>query len=113
MFEKQELRYEDLNNKANQLAHLLIDRGVTPGAIVGFMLEKSIDVVVTILAIVKTGCIYLPIDVEHPAERINYMLEDSDSDFLITTDRFLGKVEYNKNIILLGCSDMIRKNNQS
>ena len=71
------LSYAQLNARANRLAHHLIAAGVQPGVPVGIAMERSIEMVVGLLAIMKAGAAYVPIDPEHPADRIAYMLEDS------------------------------------
>ncbi|MHA6534827.1 AMP-binding protein, partial [Paenibacillus sp. BAC0078] len=76
-FESGRMTYGELNAKANQLAHELRLRGVGSDRIVGIMAERSVKMVVGILAILKAGGAYLPIDPTYPAERIAYMLEDS------------------------------------
>jgi amino acid adenylation domain-containing protein len=79
------LSYRDLNERANRLAHYLLQRGVTPGSFVALFFERSIDVIVTILAVMKAGAAYVPIDPGYPDERIAHMLLDSGSRHLITT----------------------------
>ncbi|KOR82143.1 hypothetical protein AM231_17460, partial [Paenibacillus solani] len=75
VFESERLTYGELNAKANQLAHELRSRGVGADQIVGIMAERSLEMIVGILAILKAGGAYLPIDPAYPAERIAYMLE--------------------------------------
>ncbi|WP_406191241.1 amino acid adenylation domain-containing protein [Streptomyces griseus] len=71
-----ELTYAELNARANRLARLLVDRKAGPESFVAVALAKSVDLVVALLAVVKTGAAYLPLDPAHPAERIALMLED-------------------------------------
>ncbi|UCH97167.1 MAG: AMP-binding protein, partial [Candidatus Aminicenantes bacterium] len=78
------LTYRELNEKSNQLARLLIEKGVKPGAIVAIMLERSMNMIIGILGILKVGGAYLPIDPEYPEERIQYMLTDSSAKILLT-----------------------------
>ncbi|MHA6534788.1 amino acid adenylation domain-containing protein, partial [Paenibacillus sp. BAC0078] len=82
-FESGRMTYAELNAKANQLAHELRLRGVGSDRIVGIMAERSVEMVVGILAILKAGGAYLPIDPTYPAERIAYMLEDSGARLLL------------------------------
>ncbi|HLP60519.1 MAG TPA: amino acid adenylation domain-containing protein, partial [Candidatus Deferrimicrobium sp.] len=79
------LTYRQLNEQSNQLAGVLIDKGVQTDAIVGIMVERSVEMVVGIIGILKSGGAYLPIDPEYPQERIEYMLKDSGSQLLVTT----------------------------
>jgi amino acid adenylation domain-containing protein len=76
--------YKELNKKSRQLAQLLSEKGVMPDVVVGIMLERSIAMIVGILGILKAGGAYLPIDPGYPAERINYMLADSNVKILLT-----------------------------
>ncbi|MGG2464463.1 amino acid adenylation domain-containing protein [Streptomyces sp. RGM 3693] len=76
-FESVSLSYAELNARANRLAHHLIARGAGAERTVALMLPRSLDMVVAILGVLKSGAAYLPIDPEYPAERIAYMLEDA------------------------------------
>lgn len=76
--------YGELNRRANQLAHHLIDLGVGPDVPVGIAVERSIEMVVGMLAILKAGGAYVPLDPEYPAERLAYMIEDSGIELLLT-----------------------------
>lgn len=71
------LTYADLNTRANRLAHLLLHRGVGPGDVVALALPRSATTVVALLAVLKTGAAYLPVDPDYPADRIAYMLDDA------------------------------------
>ncbi|MEV0688511.1 amino acid adenylation domain-containing protein, partial [Nocardia sp. NPDC050378] len=77
VFEGAKLTYGELNSLANRLARELIVRGVGPGAIVGLMLPRSLDLVVSILAVQKSGAAYLPVDPDYPADRVAYLLSDA------------------------------------
>jgi amino acid adenylation domain-containing protein len=77
------ISYRQLNQKSNRLAHLLCDQGVKPGDIVGLMVERSLEMIIGILGILKAGCAYLPINPAHPQERIEYMLKDSGAKILL------------------------------
>ncbi len=83
VFENQEWTYRDLNAKANQLAWELKEFGVGPGKIVGIMMDRSLEFVIGILAVLKAGGAYLPIDPVYPKNRIEYMLQDSDVQLLL------------------------------
>ncbi|MEV5593674.1 non-ribosomal peptide synthase/polyketide synthase [Streptomyces sp. NPDC052496] len=81
------LTYRELNERANRLARLLLKRGAGPERLVAVALPRSADLVVALLAVVKTGAAYLPVDPGHPAERIALMLRDADPVCLVTTGR--------------------------
>jgi len=82
-----ELSYADLNRRANQLAHHLLALGVRPDMPVGISVERSLNMVVGLLGIMKAGAAYMPIDPTYPAERIRYMIEDSGVSVLLTDRR--------------------------
>jgi amino acid adenylation domain-containing protein len=85
VFESEELAYGELNRRANRLAWLLRESAdVGPGAFVGIMLEKSLDAVVAVLAVMKAGAAYIPLDPNYPADRLEFMLEDSNPQVLVT-----------------------------
>ncbi|MFC2146035.1 amino acid adenylation domain-containing protein [Acidobacteriota bacterium] len=80
------ITYKELNERSNQLARVLMERGASPGTVVGLMVERSFEMISGILAILKAGGAYLPIDKEYPEERKNYMLKDSQVKLLLTND---------------------------
>ena len=77
VFEDQSLTYRELNDKANQLAHHLIDLGVGSDALVGLCVERSLHMIVGVLGILKAGGAYLPLDPTYPAERLAFMIDDA------------------------------------
>ena len=84
VFKNQTLIYAELNTRANRLAHYLIDLGVQPETRVGIAMERSIEMVVGLLAILKAGGAYVPLDPDYPTERLAYMAEDSGIELLLT-----------------------------
>lgn len=78
------LTYRKLNERANQLAHYLIELGVQPDTLVAVAMDRSLEMVVSLLAILKAGGAYVPIDPTYPSERIAYMLNDSAAPILLT-----------------------------
>ena len=81
---EQRVTYRQLNARANQLARELREHGAGPDQVVGVYVDRSTDLVVALLAIVKTGAAYLPLDPLFPAERLTYMLEDSGARLLVS-----------------------------
>ena len=88
-FGQERLSYAELNGRANRLAHRLIEAGVGPDVLVGVAVERSVEMVVGLLAILKAGGAYVPLDPEYPRERLAYMLEDSGVKLLLTQARLL------------------------
>lgn len=84
-FNDENLTYAELNQRANNLAQLLRKQGIHPNQLVGLMLERSLEMVISMLAVLKAGGAYLPIDVEYPSDRIAFLLEDSQTKLLLTT----------------------------
>jgi amino acid adenylation domain-containing protein/thioester reductase-like protein len=84
VFGTDSLSYQDLNQRANALAHYLRQLNVGPETLVGLCLERSLDMIVALLAILKAGGAYVPIDPSYPPERIAFMLEDSQASVLLT-----------------------------
>ena len=84
----QSLTYSELNEKANQLARFLESGGVKPGARVALCLDRSLEVVAGLLAILKAGAAYVPVDASYPASRLTFLIEDSQAQALLT-DRTL------------------------
>src|SRR5882757_541822 len=85
IFEGEELSYAELNGRANQLARSLRDEGIGPEDVVALALPRSLEMVVSLLGIVKSGAAYLPLDPEYPQERLQFMLEDAQPALLLTT----------------------------
>ena len=76
-FEGKRLTYAELNQRANQLAHYLRTLGVGPATLVGICLERSLDMIVGLLGILKAGAAYVPLDPAYPKERLGFMVEDA------------------------------------
>ncbi|MBV8629390.1 MAG: amino acid adenylation domain-containing protein, partial [Silvibacterium sp.] len=84
-FGQQSLTYAELNEKANQLAQFLGKSGVKPGMRVAICLDRSLEVIVGLLAILKAGAAYVPVDASYPASRLSFLVEDSQAQSLLTT----------------------------
>lgn len=84
-FNKQDLSYQQLNETANQLAHFLIQKEIRVGDVVGIALDRSPEMLIAMLAVLKAGAAYLPLDPDYPQERITFMLADSSARLLITS----------------------------
>ncbi len=91
-YRDEQLSYADLEARANRIARLLIGSGAGDGDIVAMVLPRSIDYVVTALAVVKTGAAYLPVDTSYPVERINQVLADAGVSHVVTIGELTGAV---------------------
>ncbi|UVW21024.1 non-ribosomal peptide synthetase DhbF [Bacillus subtilis] len=90
-----QVNYRKLNEEANRLARLLIEKGIGPEQFVALALPRSPEMVVSMLGVLKTGAAYLPLDPEFPADRISYMLEDAKPSCIITTEEIAASLPDN------------------
>ena len=88
IFQNKDINYLELNNRSNQLARHLQTLGVKPGVFVGVQMERSIDMIIALLGIIKAGGAYLPLDPSYPEERLSYMVKDAAIRILLTEITF-------------------------
>jgi non-ribosomal peptide synthetase component F len=93
MFERKKLSYRELHQRANQLARFLRRLGVGPEVPVGVCMERSEDLVIALLGILKAGGAYVPLDPSYPAERLNYILSDTNASVLLTSKDLTEKLK--------------------
>ncbi|WP_374244187.1 amino acid adenylation domain-containing protein, partial [Mycobacterium sp. CnD-18-1] len=91
VFNDRSMTYAELDEASNQLAHRLVSLGVGPGERVALLFPRSIEAIVCIVAVLKSGAAYVPIDPMHPDERIQFMLDDADPAVAITTSELTGR----------------------
>lgn len=84
VFEESSLTYRELNDQANQLAHCLLAQEIGPDVLVGICMERSLDLVVALLAVLKAGGAFVPLDPDYPSERLAFMLEDAQCPVVLT-----------------------------
>jgi len=100
--ENQFITYDELNKKSNRLAHYLREKGVQPDTSIAICLDRSIDLLITMWAILKAGASYVPLDISHPIDRVLFILRDTNAPILFTTsslkEEFSG---YDGTLILL------------
>ncbi len=89
-YEGQELKYGDLNRQANRLAHYLRALGVKPDTLVAVCVDRSLEMIVGLLAVMKAGGAYVPLDPAYPQDRLQFMLEDSKPAVLLTQSHLRG-----------------------
>ena len=94
------ITFRELNQKANRFAHYLLAHGAGPGARVALCAERSVDMVVGLLGILKSGAAYLPLDPGHPPARLQYMLEDSGCRWVLTQAKLLNSVSWGNRQVL-------------
>ncbi len=93
VFEQQSISYGQLNQRANQLAHLLRSRGIRAGDLVGVYLDRSIEMMVALLGILKCGAAYVPLDPSFPPDRIRYMIGDAGLKALVSTQSLIAGLD--------------------
>ena len=96
VFQDQKLTYEQLNERANQLANYLRKQGVKPETLVGLFLERSLEMIIAILGILKAGGAYVPLDINYPEERLAYMLSDSQVSIVLTQESLSSNLPENQ-----------------
>ena len=98
-FTDESISYLELNNLSNQKANFLISQGACPGDVIGICFNRSIESIVTMIAILKTGASYLPLDPEYPVDRLNYMVSKSDAKMLICHKELNSIFDHNINTL--------------
>jgi len=91
VYKNEKLTYAQLEERSNQLAACLIEKGIKGGDLIGLATDRSADLLVSLLGILKAGAAYIPLDPEYPQERIEYMLEDSNAKMLLVSAGYRGK----------------------
>ena len=104
---EEQLSYAALDAAANRMAHHLIARGLGPDRLAGIALDRSIGMIIALLAILKAGGGYLPLDPDHPAERLRFMIEDASPVCVLTCAGFAGRLGDAAPLILLDDPDLI------
>jgi amino acid adenylation domain-containing protein/non-ribosomal peptide synthase protein (TIGR01720 family) len=92
VFQQQQLTYQELNSKANQLAHYLHSLGVDKNVLVGICVDRSVEMIVALLGVLKAGGAYVPLDPAYPQERLSFMLHDSQVSVLLTQQRLVASL---------------------
>jgi amino acid adenylation domain-containing protein len=88
--QEKQISYRELNNLANRLARRLVKKGVRTGDLIGVSLNRSVEMVVALMGILKTGAAYVPVDPTYPEHRLDYLVEDSQVKLVVTTPEFIG-----------------------
>lgn len=110
-FGEEEISYLTLNQRANKVAKILHENGIKANMSVGVMIDRSPDLIVALLGVLKAGGFYVPIDPEYPQERIEYILNNSGTNVLLTQERLKDKVEFSgEKILIEDCSGVEDEN---
>jgi len=111
VFARERLSYAALNRRANQLAHYLQSLGAGPEVVIGLCVERSVDMIGAMLAILKAGAVYLPLEPHSPAERLSYMVQDAQARIILTQsslkERFCGTAV--KVLVMEECTQVTRQ----
>ncbi len=99
VYEEQELTYRELNERANRLAHVLVGRGVGPEDIVGIALERSPEMIIALLGILKAGGACLPVDPSYPAQRLEQVLKDAQTVLVLSAGGLQGRLPGSAEVI--------------
>ncbi|XXX82517.1 amino acid adenylation domain-containing protein [Sorangium sp. So ce134] len=91
-FEGRRLTYAELDRRSNQIAHLLRESGAGPDVPIGVCLERSLEMIVALLGVLKSGAAYVPLDPSYPEERLALMLEDASVPVILTEERFASRL---------------------
>src|SRR5205823_13038073 len=94
------LTYRELNRRANQLAHHLRASGVGPEVHVGICVQRSIEMIIGLLGILKAGGIYVPLDPAYPSERLSFILQDAQMPVLLTQQQLLAQLPRHEALVL-------------
>lgn len=113
VFERQEVSYRQLDSRANQLARRLRERGVRSESRVGICVQRSVEMVVSMLAVMKASGAYVPLDPGYPSQRLDYMLEDSGAQVVITQERRKAELEATGKLVVSVDGDRERINEHS
>ncbi|AYK06856.1 non-ribosomal peptide synthetase [Brevibacillus laterosporus] len=109
IFNEQSMTYKEMNERANQVAHSLRKHGVAPDEIVGILADRNMDMLISILGVLKAGAAYMPIDPTYPTERILYMIHDSQTKIVLAEHREMVPEGCNAELILLQDSSLLNE----
>ncbi|HED34639.1 MAG TPA: amino acid adenylation domain-containing protein [Gammaproteobacteria bacterium] len=99
--EDQKITYKELSDQSNQFANYLIDQGIEKNMLIGVCLERSVDMLVSIMGILKAGGCYIPLDPEYPIDRIQFMLDNSFAENVVTQQSILQQLDFPSSVKLI------------
>ncbi len=110
VFGEHALSYRALNEQANQLAHYLIDQGIRPDTLVAICLPRSLQTVIVLLGILKAGGAYVPLDASYPKARLQYMLEHSGAEIILTETSLVNQLPVSQQQVICLDTDTVQSN---
>ncbi|MBC8945042.1 non-ribosomal peptide synthetase [Xenorhabdus indica] len=113
VFGEEALSYQAVNAQANQLAHYLIEQGIRPDTLVAICLPRSLQTVIALLGILKAGGAYVPLDASYPQARLQYMLEHSGAEFILTETALVDKLPISQQRVICLDSDTVQSQVQN
>ncbi len=112
VFKDKSISYEELNWKAENLAHYILEQKSNQEGIVALCMDRSLEMIIGMLGILKAGCAYLPLDSEYPSQRLNFMLNDAKVDLILTRRDTAPKLQ-NSSVALMNIDELDLNTNQS
>ncbi|ATO50301.1 non-ribosomal peptide synthetase [Brevibacillus laterosporus] len=107
VFKDKQLTYQELNQRANQVAHLLRANGISANDFIGLMVDRSLEMIISMLGILKAGGAYLPIDPDYPEDRIDYMLSDSKAKILLKQSEQTAPASFEGKVISIDTPELL------
>ncbi|PWN65579.1 non-ribosomal peptide synthetase family protein [Chryseobacterium viscerum] len=111
IYEDREITYRELDRRSNQVANTLLSQGIKEGKYVPIWLDRSLEWIVAVLGVIKTGAAYVPIDPAYPVKRVEYILSDTASDIIITNQNLQGLLSEKEKVKVFDLSSMDHLNN--
>ncbi|MEV8438194.1 amino acid adenylation domain-containing protein [Actinosynnema sp. NPDC051121] len=106
VFQGTRLTYAELNARANRLARMLVTRGVGPEGVVALAMPRSLEMLVAVLAVLKAGAAYLPIDAKYPADRVDYLITDATPSVLLSTADVAATLDVDVEVVAIDALDL-------
>lgn len=112
VFNENKYTYAELDKKTNIMANNLKKLGMGHGSVAAIVMDRCDSLIISMIAVMKTGACYMPVDPEYPIERIEYMLEDSNADFVIAQNKYKDIVEFNGQVVIGDNEEILKGDSQ-
>ena len=113
VFDGKSMSYGELNNYSNALAKLLLQKNIHSGECVGIYLDKSFEIIIAILAVLKVNAIYMPIDIAYPKKRLDYIINNSQTNIILTSSKYKNNLDFDAHYIEIDLADNYYQGNFS